>query len=352
MGRVFYSGNANSQRLKAGLAEANIAASDGGRVFTCDMRLGLKTADMPVVIFGGGPSLREEQEDGRSRMEHINERDDCVKVLAGSALSLLDSDKASAPGQYLSRGAQVFVENTVYDPESHAGYYDGSTEGQPGFKDVPDDLVVLLASYNGDEAFEKFGNADPISVNAYVPGVEYDNGGDVIGLGSTAPSAALASMAAMGFTKFEFPGVDGASPQLVKLGAELSTLVGGFGAAAELSELESEQRYQVYEIAAKYAEITPEDALTVYVGNDKIATLPRGQWNLIQEINTIVQETDADFEFTFFGETVIADHFVRGQEITLINDPAGLIEPGVKLAGNASFDGGAFDVDERRNDGV
>lgn len=119
----------------------------------------------------------------------------------------------------------------------------------------------------------------------------------------------------------------------------MSALVGLFDNAAELSRLEDSQRYQVYEMALKYAEIAPEDVLTIYVSDNRIAILPRGQWELIHNINDIVQETDGNFEFTFFGEAVIADHFVSDQEITLIHAPAGLIDPGAKLSNNAVFGG-------------
>lgn len=90
-------------RAGKGLEEANIAAANLGCVFTRDMDLGLDVSQ-PVVIFGGGPSLREGQADGRSRLGHFDERSDCVKVLAGSALNLLDPEKARAPGRYLFRG--------------------------------------------------------------------------------------------------------------------------------------------------------------------------------------------------------------------------------------------------------
>ena len=102
--RILYAENVCRQ-VTAGEAVANTPL---GRARDFDSLYLVKDDDNSydrVAIIGGGPTLSDPMGDGYTRLESLDQRNNVVKVLCGSAHKLVDQGK-------LENGADIAVFNT------------------------------------------------------------------------------------------------------------------------------------------------------------------------------------------------------------------------------------------------
>ncbi|MCC6597780.1 MAG: hypothetical protein IT559_03210 [Alphaproteobacteria bacterium] len=179
-----------------------------------------------------------------------------------------------------------------------------------------------MASTNSKEAFDAF-EALPnplVRVNALNPHYAYaPEDGLVVGLGSTAPTAAAIIKMVEGSRQFEFIGVDGA-PVVTVDSQEMSAFN---EAARKLPELARYPQYYIGNVV--WNQIPEGNKLLVHAGDGVRVEIPSGQWYTMQELKILVdggREADVSFKF-HGGDTVATRLFEKNQSLTLIYDPRG-----------------------------
>lgn len=242
-----------------------------------------ENANVPVVIFGGGPSLR-----GDGVLEALDADANSLKVLAGSAHRLLDQG-------FLRNGAHVNVWNTP-GAEDAADFL--SVIGKPS-----DDVHYWVASVFDTRFLDSLEGKEVSLFHSFVPDIVYPEGSDVIGGGIAAPGAALALLMLKGYRNFKLPGVDGGL----------------------FNTMPADYAYNVGDI------ITPEfhDQVLVQVGGGYITTHPN-QWAQVEELRRLI-DSDLGRECTFEFLPGTLNHMVFQQGLTaeVVYAPApAALEPG------------------------
>ena len=290
-----------------------------------------------VVIVGGGSA--EVLDDVASDFGGLEK----MRVMAaGSAAFRLNKEAQLKDGYpFLERADDVVLNGVDADTKGNVDYYEKvaaalQCEGQ-------ESVDVYLSSTNGDMAFEAISEAgtkrDLYRIVAANPHVEPEIGADIVGLGSTAPTAALMIAMLEGNRDFHFVGVDGAIAKKVTVEE-----INAFNEAADY--IKQPERYPDFDIGNDALKrIKNENMLRVGV-NGMQAIIPSGQWYQLQELRTLVEwGRENGMSFTFHGDENSLSSLVldQGHTLTLIKDmrtDAKLtsgskqrIEPGTKIAG-------------------
>ena len=266
----------------------------------------------PVVIVGGGSA--EVLSDVAKEFDGLEN----MRVMAaGSAAFRLNREAQEKDGYpVLDRADEVVLNGVDADTPANEEYYQKvalALEKHPT-------TDVYLSSTNSATAFEALSQAgkrrDYYRVEAANPHVEPDADAMTVGLGSTAPPAALIIAMLEGNEDFHFVGVDGAIAQPIP-----EEDADSFNEAA--AKLAEPDRYPDYDIGnPKWAKIEEGNKLLVLV-NGMQAMIPSGQWYQLQELRTLVEwGRENGMSFTFHGDENSLSSLVleQGHDATLIAD--------------------------------
>jgi hypothetical protein len=265
------------------VARGNVAANAARGLPVLDIFSNSANANTGVIIFGGGPSLRQQ-----SVLEALDAEMDSLKVLAGSAHRFLDQG-------LLKNGAHINVWNTPGAEDA--------TDFLSVIQKPRDDVEYWVASVFDPRFLDRLEGRNVSLFHSHVPGVEYPEESDVIGGGIAVPGAALALLMLKGYRHFKLPGVDGGS----------------------FNTMPADYAYNVSDIAT--SEFREE--VLVQVGRDVIRTHPNN-WAQIEELQRLMDsELGRQCTFEFLSGTLTHMVLKRGMTAQVVYTPVpGMVPTG------------------------
>lgn len=316
--------NKNQQRAHtAAQAQENIEKSARfGIPFNPEIHA--RNIGKPVVFVGGG-SADEYQNvvdaHGGDRNVHV--------VAIGSAANRLNKEAQIEAGYPYIERADAVVMNHV-DVEDDGSY---NLRIANACKMHPE-VQVYLASYNHFEAYQDLPPEHLIRVNALMDGYEYEETDRVVGLGSTAATAALVVAMVEGHRHFEFVGVTGANLQAAENGDTYESLLSEFSKASR--KIKESSRYPDFEMPEHLQSIKEKNKFVVCTKDGRLAAIPSGQWFQLEELKRLVDwGRKQGMTFTFHGDNSLSSAvLMKGEDLILLHDPDGQIKRGATITGS------------------
>ena len=143
----------------------------------------------PIALIGGGPTLRDDDDNGKMILQNLNENNDVIKVVTGSAhKKITDGDLTGVVYCIIGFAADTMCE--YIEPQK--------------------DITYIVAAQSDPEIFQKIQDAGAkvFAVNGYIEGID-QNADNLLGIGSTSATAGLAVFSGLLDRKeFQFYGVD------------------------------------------------------------------------------------------------------------------------------------------------
>ncbi|PCJ99083.1 MAG: hypothetical protein COA45_06475 [Zetaproteobacteria bacterium] len=143
----------------------------------------------PIALIGGGPTLRDDDDNGKTILQNLNENNDVIKVVTGSAhKKITDGDLTGVEYCVIGFAADTMCE--YIEPQ--------------------EDITYIVAAQSDPAIFQKIQDvgAKVFAVNGYIEGID-QNADNLLGVGSTSATAGLAVFSGLLDRKeFQFYGVD------------------------------------------------------------------------------------------------------------------------------------------------
>ncbi|PCJ01775.1 MAG: hypothetical protein COB14_03445 [Alphaproteobacteria bacterium] len=156
---------------------------------TVDQLPQLSVDTCPIALIGGGPTLKDNDANGKTILQNLNDNADVIKVVTGSAHTKITNGDLTGVA-YCVVG---FAADSMCD-----------------YMEPQKDITYIVAAQSDFAIFQKIkaAGARVFAVNGYVEGID-QNADDLLGIGSTSATAGLAVFAGiLGRKDIQFYGVD------------------------------------------------------------------------------------------------------------------------------------------------